>query len=62
MPMSKVQVRIKASTRDKLKELGKMGMTFDEVIQALIRCKELSDEIYTGEESPYWERALREMF
>jgi len=60
--MSKVQVRLSATTRDKLKELGKMGMTFDQVIQALIRCKELSDGIYPDEESPYWEQALREMF
>ncbi len=60
--MSKVQVRLSEETRDKLKELGKMGMTFDEVIRALIRCKELTDKIYTDEESPYWEQALREMF
>jgi len=60
--MSKVQVRINATTRDKLKELGKMGMTFDQVIQALIRCKEITDKIYTDEENPYWEQALREMF
>jgi len=61
--MSDVQVRIQKITRDGLKELGKMGMTYDEVIRALLRLKQLSDHVYTGEDgNPYWEQALRELF
>ena len=62
-------MRIRTETRDRLKELGKKGMTYDDVINALIRCKELSDGI-RGDESEatyagggaYWQQALREMF
>lgn len=33
--MSQTMIRVKASTRDKLKEMGRMGETYDDVISRL---------------------------